>query len=261
MYGSDNGILPGRRLIRVMSESPAVPSGVGMAFTTRNCGHSQAPFDSFNLGRHVGDNPEHVEENRKQLLDDLDGVDRIVWLNQIHSSDVVTVDDGFVNVPDADASVTRSRGVALAIMTADCLPVLLAADDGSVVGAAHCGWRGLAGGVLANTLKSMGTSPDKVTAWLGPCIGPEAFEVGEIVREAFCGLNPQSEKCFAARPPKNGGNKYLADLPGLAVMELGRMGVKRIIPSGLCTYTDSGSFFSYRRERVTGRMASLVWIR
>lgn len=266
--GRDNGLMSTpsdnpsleKCLINVNLEAANLPSGVHMAFTTRKCGRSRAPFDSFNLGLHVGDDPKHVDENRKRLLTDLSGVERIAWLNQIHSTDVVTVDDGYGKAQDADAAVTRSRGIALAIMTADCLPVLLASDDGSVVGAAHCGWRGLAGGVLENTVRKMNTDPGKITAWLGPCIGPEAFEVGEIVRESFCSGNPDGDRYFRVSPPKNGEIKYLADLPGLARQKLRQMGVVRVISSGLCTYSDSSRFFSYRREHVTGRMASLVWI-
>ncbi len=247
--------------VRIVSESSVIPGSVGMAFTTRKGGKSQKPFDGFNLGLHVGDNPVCVNDNRELLGDALPGVNQIIWLNQIHSCNVVKVDDSFSGVPDADASVTRKKGIALAIMTADCLPVLLAADDGSVVGAAHCGWRGLAGGVLKNSVESMDISPDRISAWLGPCIGPSAFEVGEIVREFFFRLNPQSERCFKVQPPKNGENKYLADLPALAEMELKRLGVTKVISSGLCTYSDGERFFSYRREQITGRMASLVWIR
>lgn len=261
---------------------------VEMAYTTRLGGVSSSPFDSFNLGLHVGDNPADVYENRCKLLESLPGAEKIIWLNQIHSSIVFNADsrEDTATVPDADASITTRRNIALAIMTADCLPVLLTSLNGRVVGAAHCGWRGLASGVLRNTVRRMSVNPAEIMAWLGPCIGNRFFEVGEDVRQAFIAVNSENDDCFVRCVPGSDINckqcdterekvnqgrctpdgrqhvtdKYLADLPKLAEKELKRMGVNSILFSGECTYSSPEYFYSYRRDRNTGRMASIIRI-
>lgn len=221
--------------------------------TTREGGVSVAPYDGFNLGTHVGDAPSAVAANRAQLASLLPAAPK--WLEQVHGVRVVEA-AGLVEVPCADAAVTREAGVVCAVMTADCLPVLLSARDGSVVGIAHAGWRGLAAGVIESTIAAMNTPPQSLIAWLGPAIGPTAFEVGEDVRAAFVAIDPASEADFTAA----GQGKWFADIFALARRRLARAGVAQVFGGGLCTFTDAKRFYSYRRDRVTGRMASLIWL-
>jgi len=221
--------------------------------TTRTGGASIAPYDSFNLGQHVGDAPEHVEANRALLRAQLPA--EPVWLNQVHGTAVVEADK--VNSPpDADASVTRRSETVCAVMTADCLPVLLADRQGTVVAAAHAGWRGLCHGVIEATLASMGVAPGEVMAWLGPAIGPDAFEVGAEVRQAFIDGNAADAAAFTPI----GDDKHLADIYHLARLRLHRAGVSDISGGDFCTVIERDKFFSYRRDGVTGRMASLIWL-
>ena len=231
--------------------------------TTRMGGVSAEPYASMNLGEHVLDDPIAVGANRTNLRESLPGDP--VWLNQIHSSVAVQADI-MSNVPDADASFTREWGTVCAILTADCLPVLFCARDGSVVAAAHAGWRGLAAGVLEATLATMRVPPGDVMAWLGAAIGPNAFEVGEEVRTAFVQSHPEAIHAFvpiAPRSPLNAStatNKWLADLYALARIRLKGCGVTAVYGGDLCTYTDATRFYSYRRDGRTGRMASLIWL-
>ena len=238
-----------------------LPPGVGALSSTRRGGVSIGPYDDgadgggLNLGLHVGDEAAAVEQNRARLQAALPGAP--TWLNQVHGARVVDAAavDG---VPDADASFTTRPGVVCAIMTADCLPVLFADRAGSVVGAAHAGWRGLAQGVLQNTVMRMREAgAGDITAWLGPAIGPEAFEVGAEVRAAFADADPAAAAAFAARP----GGKYLADIYLLARLALAGCGVSQASGGSFCTVREADRFYSYRRDRVSGRMASMVWIR
>jgi YfiH family protein len=223
-------------------------------------GGSDAPFDRFNLASHVGDDEAKVAANREQLRAILPQEPR--WLNQVHGVAVFEADDSPPAaqpngaVPEADAAVTRSPGRVLAIMTADCLPVLMCDRKGEVVAVAHAGWRGLAAGVVERALQAMRVPAADVIAWLGPAIGPEAFEVGQDVVDAFVREDAESGACFRARGP----GKYLADLYGLARRRLVRAGVDSISGGEFCTYRDADRFYSYRRDGRTGRMASLVWI-
>ncbi len=238
----------------------AMPATVGALSTTRRGGVSAAPYDDgargggLNLGLHVGDDAGSVMRNRAMLQAQLPGAP--VWLNQVHGADVV--DAGTVKgMPDADASIATRPGVVCAIMTADCLPVLFADREGTVVGAAHAGWRGLAQGVLQNTVARMREAgATDITAWLGPAIGPQAFEVGAEVRAAFADLDPAAAAAFAMKPD----GKYLADIYRLARLALAGCGVQQIDGGDFCTVSDESRFYSYRRDRVSGRMASLVWI-
>lgn len=236
----------------IVPDWPA-PANVRALVTTRAGGVSLAPYGSFNLATHVGDAVEAVAENRARLRRILPAEPR--WLEQVHGVTVADADRPAV-VPRADAAVAREVGVVCAVLTADCLPVLFCDDTGSVVGAAHAGWRGLAAGVLEATVARMGVSPASLLAWLGPAIGPAAFEVGGEVREAFLRIDPGADVAFvsAAAP-----GKWMADLFGLARRRLMRAGVARVYGGGLCTYADATSFYSYRRDGVTGRFASLVW--
>lgn len=228
------------------------PPGVKSLMTTRIGGVSSAPYESWNFGDHVHDDPEAVVANRALLRQHLPADP--VWLNQVHGTLVVQA-DAVMGVPDADAAFTHQPGTVCAVLTADCLPVLFCARDGSVVAAAHAGWRGLAAGVLEATLLAMGVAPDNVMAWMGAAIGPRAFEVGAEVRDTFISSHPQAAAAFTPHR-----DKWLADLYILTRIRLAAYGVAAVSGGGLCTYTDAARFYSYRRDGVTGRMATLIWI-
>lgn len=228
------------------------PKQVRACVTTRKGGTSQAPFDSFNLGDHVDDDPTAVAANR-QRLQSLLGCEP-AWMSQVHSSTVVEADPNACLV--ADANWTSVPGTASAVLTADCLPVLFCSLDGSQVAAAHAGWRGLADGVLEATVAAMDNSGTQLMAWLGPAIGPDAFEVGAEVREAFVSRHAIAAEAFV--PSRNAG-RYMADIYQLARIRLAACGVTDVFGGGFCTVTDP-RFYSYRRAVRTGRFASLVWI-
>ena len=228
--------------------------GITSLSTTRQGGCSAAPWDSFNLGHHVGDDPKAVELNRSELLAALPAAATIQWLQQVHGTTVVKA--GGSAHPEADACWTDQPGVACAVMTADCLPVLLASEDGKVVAAAHAGWRGLLAGVLEQTVAAMDIDPLRLLAWMGPAIGPQAFEVGSEVRDAFVDATPPVD---AFTPSARPGH-YMANIYHLARARLANTGVNRIHGGGRCTYSEAEQFFSYRRDGQTGRMASLILI-
>lgn len=228
------------------------PAWVKACITTRSGGISAAPFDSFNLGEHVEDDPVAVIKNRQRLISQLGC--RPAWLRQVHGVAVVPAEPG--EVAEADASWTTTPGVACTVMTADCLPVLFCDRAGSRVAAAHAGWRGLAGGVLEVTLDALAVLPEDVLVWLGPAIGPQAFEVGAEVREAFMAVHPQAAEAFVASVNPD---RYMADIYQLARIRLAARGVTAVFGGGLCTYSDP-RFYSYRRAARTGRFASLIWL-
>jgi YfiH family protein len=232
------------------------PANVHAFVTTRNGGISTGVHATLDLG--ASDNPPEraaaAAGNRRRVQRFLPSPPR--WLTQVHGHDVVEIGASAPHaVPRADASVTRDAGVVLAIRVADCMPVLLAQRDGSVIGAAHAGWRGLAGGVVERTLAAMRCAANEVLAWLGPAIGRTAFEVGTDVYDAFVRHDPGADAHFT---PLRAG-KWLADLDGLARRRLARAGVTSIVSSGLCTYRDPARFFSYRRDGASGRMAAFAW--
>jgi len=229
------------------------PANVRACVTTRAGGVSAPPFDSFNLGDHVGDEPAAVAENRRRLTEALGC--RPAWLSQVHGIDVVQADPA--SVATADASWSATPGVACTIMTADCLPALFCDRAGTRVGAAHAGWRGLAGGVLEATVDALGVAPAELLVWLGPSIGPQAFEVGPEVREAFLADHAEAERAFV--PSANAG-KYMADIYALARIRLAAKGVTAVYGGGFCTFSDTERFYSYRRSSRTGRLASLIWL-
>lgn len=239
------------------------PAGVHAAVTTRVGGVSPAPWDSLNLGTHVGDDPARVRENRARLqaaLVTLAPAQAPQWLNQVHGTRVVEAEPDAVrrthSLPDADAVTTTAQQLPCVVMTADCLPVFFCDQAGTRVAVAHAGWRGLCDGVLEATL-AVFPEPAQVMAWLGPAIGPEAFEVGEEVREAFLARQPAAAAHF--RPSPNAG-RFLADIYGLARLRLAAAGVTIVRGGGLCTFSDRERFFSYRRDGQTGRMASVIWL-
>jgi polyphenol oxidase len=256
------------RCALVWPDWPDLPGNVGALATSRDGGVSQGPYDDgkggggLNLGMHCGDDPEAVRGNRERLQAWLPG--RPAWIAQVHGADVVdacTVGPG-QPVRTGDASVTAEPGVVCAILTADCLPVLFADLEGKVVGAAHAGWRGLAGGVLGETVRAMrALGAGEITAWMGPAIGPQAFEVGEDVRDAFLAAMPGEATLAAFKPKFDQPVKFWADMFTLARLMLALDGVTRVHGGGMCTFGAPERFYSYRRDHVTGRQASLIWLK
>ena len=233
------------------------------AYTTLRCvgpersGFSRGSYDSFNLATHVGDVPAAVTANRKKLSSDLSLPAEPVWLDQVHSNQVVRADRAKpVEIPRADASVTSSQGVVCAVLTADCLPVFFCNRQGSEVAVAHAGWRGLHAGILSATLAKMQSPAGDVLVSLGPAIGPQAFEVGQDVYDAFLSKNSANHQAFVATDDTH----YLCDIYRLARIELSASGVTSIAGGNHCSYAEAGLFYSYRRQSTTGRMASLIWL-
>lgn len=230
------------------------PPNVRTLITTRNGGVSAAPYHSLNLGQHVGDDPAAVAANRALLRQQLPA--EPAWLNQVHGVTVVDAATVAAAPPDADASFSRQSGAVCTIMTADCLPLLLCNSEGTVVAAAHAGWRGLCEGVIEAAVAACDERPARLMAWLGPAIGPDAFEVGAEVRAAFMERDPAAAAAFS----DIGDGKYLADIYALARQRLNAAGVEQIYGGEECTVIDRARFFSYRRDGQTGRMASLIWL-
>jgi polyphenol oxidase len=286
--------------VNVIRPDWPTPRGVRAAFTLRTGGVSEPPFDTLNLGLHTGDEPHAVIENRRRVREALQLPAEPTWLSQVHGAGVVTLGAGEIvlvagsgavesigdelddrapmQLPRGDASVTREPGRVCAIQVADCIPVLLAARNGSAVAAAHAGWRGLAGGVLEATvraLRALAVDPSELIAWLGPGIGPSRFEVGEEVRAAFVGpveadpgaraaaesgatvgTDPAASAAFI----RNGRGRWQCDLAALARRRLAALGVREVYGDRGCTHGDAARFFSYRRDGRCGRMAALIWI-
>ncbi len=227
----------------ILPDWPA-PRGVKSLITTRTGGVSLPPFESFNLGSHVGDDLQHVSENRKRLRDVLPSEPK--WLNQTHSTHVVDLDKA--QAFEGDAAFTRKNGIVCAVLTADCLPILLAGKG--CVGALHAGWRGLASGIVEETVGAMHDAD--LIAYLGPAIGQDAFEVGEEVRDAF----PLESHAFRKGAP----GKWHADLYSIARAKLEKLGIRQVYGGAYCTHSEHSRFFSYRRSGQTGRMCSLIWL-
>lgn len=223
--------------------------------STRQGGVSLPPFDQFNLSQHVGDDPIHVAANRAQLQSQLPSPP--VWLKQVHGRTVIEAASA-LNLPpvEADASYTRHADIVCTVLTADCLPVLFSDRQGSVIAAAHAGWRGLYAGVLEATLTAMQCAPTDILVWLGPAIGPDAFEVGAEVYDAFIAQNHHHASAFHAI----GQGQYLANLYQLARIRLQAAGIIQLYGGNFCTVIERERFFSYRRDGQTGRMASLIWL-
>lgn len=235
----------------IVPDWPA-PAGVEALITTRAGGVSQGPYASFNLGLRTGDDPLAVAANRERLNALLPQPPR--WLRQVHGAGFVEA-DALAHVPEADAAIARRPGTVCAVLVADCIPVLLADGTGTAVAIAHAGWRGLAAGVVENTVRGMACDPGGLIAYLGPGIGAEAFEVGNDVRDAFLERDAAATAAFTP----HAAGKWLADLFLLARQRLRRAGVGAIHGGDVCTYSDARRFFSYRRSRTTGRMAALIW--
>ena len=247
------------------------PANVKTLQTTRVGGVNQAPYASFNLGGHVGDDVIAVAENRQRLRTYLPS--EPVWVNQVHGIEVIDAakntgfnNAGFKNtvLQNADASFTTEANVVCVTMTADCLPVLLCDKDGTVVSSVHAGWRGLCDGVIEAAVKKMAVPPVEILAWLGPAIGPNTFEVGDDVRQQFLLQDSQAELAFKPHPEHQSNAKWLCNMYLIAQQRLNKIGVTQIYGGGInenfCTYNDEARFFSYRRDNVTGRMASMIWL-
>ncbi len=270
--------------LQVLVPDWPAPARVRAAFTLRTGGVSQPPYDSLNVGAHVGDVGTAVEENRRRLRDILHLPAEPVWLKQVHGTAVVDLDvlehvtttmpadapagvrtrahlvgnelPHVLEAPCGDAAVTRGAGRVCVILVADCMPVLFTTRDGSAVGAAHAGWRGLASGVLEETVRKLRVSPADLLVWLGPAIGQSHFEVGEDVRAAFVSSDGLAESAFLP----NTRGRWQCDLYALARRRLAALGIESVFGGGWCTYADSARFFSFRREGQCGRMAALIWL-
>ena len=231
------------------------PPGVRVLSTLRSGGVSEGRYLSLNLGDHVRDDASRVAENRRRLRAAAGLPAEPFWLKQVHGIEVANLDLP-IQPQSADAAVTRQAGRVCAILTADCLPIVLATQAGGAVAAVHAGWRGLAAGVIESAVNSMGLRGEQVQAWLGPAIGPAHFEVGEEVRDAFLAAGTEAESAFRANPR----GRFMADLGALARRRLERLGISRIYGGGQCTYADSQRFFSHRRDGLTGRQVTLIWL-
>jgi len=236
-----------------------LPARVGATFTTRAGGNSLPPYDSFNIGSHVGDDPACVTLNR-ELLQQKISIKDIHWLKQFHGSEVVQIEGVYQGEVEVDASWTGQPGQALVIQVADCMPVLVTDKSGSKIGAAHAGWRGLCSGVIHRLLQDMNLAPKDALIWLGPCIGPEAFEVGPEVFNAFLAspffLSADVDAAFCPGT----GDRLFADLQLLARNYLRQFGYESVSCEPRCTFSEPEVFYSYRRDGVTGRHGALIWI-
>ncbi|NNN78918.1 peptidoglycan editing factor PgeF [Vibrio sp. 11-4(1)] len=230
------------------------PKNVKAFASTRIGGFSTGPYQGLNLGTHVGDDLSLVEKNRAWLAQQANMPNAPIWLNQTHSTVVAQANEPTTQVLDADGVFTSSSHVVCSAMIADCLPVLLTNTQGTQVAAVHAGWRGLANGIVENALALFS---GEVIAWLGPAIGPQAFEVDEDVLQAFVDFDSQAHQAFI---PRDIDGKWFADMSVLATQRLNRAGVTQVFDSGLCTYQDKASFYSYRRDGKTGRQATFIWI-
>ncbi|MFA7097492.1 MAG: peptidoglycan editing factor PgeF [Gammaproteobacteria bacterium] len=238
----------------ILPDWPA-PARVQACCTTREGGVSRAPYGTLNLGDHVGDDPAAVAENRARLVRALGLPEMPRWLNQVHGCAAVNVAEAPPGC-SADVAYTDRPGIVCAVLTADCLPVLLCDRQGTRVAAIHAGWRGLAAGAIEAGVRALGVSRKEILAWLGPAIGPQAFEVGAEVRKVFVGHDPLAARAFRPAP----GGRWLADLHVLAQQRLAECGVTAVYGDRWCTYSEPARFFSYRRDGATGRMATIIWL-
>ena len=221
--------------------------------STRNGGISTGKYESLNLGMHVGDDESKVRTNRAKLADTADMPCQPVWLNQTHSSRVIEVVEPTQAILDGDGLFTKQQSIVCSVMTADCLPVLLANVEGTQVSAVHAGWRGLSAGIIENAVRKF---DGEVIAWIGPAIGSTSFEVGKDVFDSFVTIDSSATRAFN----KINHNKWLADMNMLVTQKLNLSGVTNVSYSGCCTFSEPQRFFSYRRDGVTGRLATFIWI-
>lgn len=233
------------------------PHNILALSTTRQEGHSAAPYGSFNLARHVGDLDKNVEKNRLLLTESLQLSSDPIWLEQVHSNQVVNIDEDQPCPITADAAIATTPHRICVVMTADCLPILLCNQKGTKVAAIHAGWRGLAHGIIENTIHQLGEPPTELLAWLGPAIGPSKYEVSQDFFNTFMDQDVKNELAFQYQST----DKWLANLYLLATHRLMALGLKHIYGGEYCTYSDEKNFYSYRRDQgVTGRIATLIWL-
>jgi YfiH family protein len=240
--------------LQIITPDWPAPPAVRAAFTLRRGGVSTGVYESFNLGKHVGDDPAAVAENRRRMRTELMVPAEPVWLEQVHGIDVADLDLA-LPARRADAAVTHTPDRVCGILVADCMPVLFVTQDGLRIGAAHAGWRGLAGGVLEATVAAMRCVPSRLLAWLGPCISAEHFEVGDEVREAFVRTDAATEAAFE----RNARGRWQCDLYAIARHKLSALGIRDVRGGGWCTFAERDRFFSHRRDGQSGRMAALIW--
>jgi len=233
------------------------PKNIIAFTTTRQGGFSKDNYASLNLGDHVNDDPSTVMANRKRLIEEFELPSQPIWLSQKHTSKVIAAETSLSRETIGDGSYTNKKQVICAVLTADCLPILLCDKVGSHVAALHCGWRGLASNIIAEGFKKMNCAAKEMLAWLGPGIGPNNYELGEEVKQQFIELNPNNTSAF--QPSNNG--KWLGNMYQIAKIQLQQLGINNIYGSNFCTYGDQDKFFSYRRDKITGRMATLIWLR
>jgi YfiH family protein len=232
------------------------PANIHAITTTRIGGVSLSPYDTLNLADHVGDNQASVKENRRRLVHELGLPGEPRWLKQVHGTHVPAADEINPDCCEADAAFTSKQNTVCAVLTADCLPILLCNKEGTQVAVIHAGWRGLLDGVIESTIRNMGCPGNELMAWLGPAIGPDVFEVGPEVRDAFIARRVEAVKAFT--PALN--DRWMANIYTLASQRLAGEGLAEIYGGNLCTYSDPLRFYSYRRDGLTGRMATLIWI-
>jgi len=240
--------------VQILTPEWPAPANVRAAFTLRHHGVSKGPYDSLNVGARVGDEPAAIAENRRRLRAQLQLPQEPAWIDQVHGTEVLDLDSAAPPAA-ADAAFTRRAGRVCAVQVADCLPVLITARDGSVVAAAHAGWRGLAAGVLEATVRRLAVEPGQAMVWLGPAIGQAHFEVGDEVRQVFLARDAAAAAAFAA----NARGRWQCDLARLARGRLAALGVSAVFGGGWCTHADASRFFSFRRDGRCGRMAALIW--
>ena len=254
----ENVILPARNVLAFTTTRGKIAKNISFTnshLTTKP--HYQInPYQSFNLGLHVGDDETQVLNNRQKITALLPQGSNVQWLEQVHGADVHIAKTYHSAPISADALYTQEKHLALAIMTADCLPVLLSSKKGDEIAAVHCGWRPLAKNILSNTLKHFTAPSDDIVAWLGPCISPKAFEVGQEVFDSFIRLDNDFAQAFSQS--ETSSNHYFANLALIAKLQLAKLGVKTLIENTECTYQNPQRFYSYRRDNTTGRMASVI---
>lgn len=239
----------------ICPEWPA-PNYIKAYTTTRVTGHSKVPFDNFNLAMHVEDDPKAVTKNREQLINELKLPHEPIWLHQVHGTAVVSINGSLKDEPAADAAITHEHNRICTVLTADCLPILLCDAEGKAVAAIHAGWRGLLAGVIDNAVEALSLPPENILAWLGPAIGPEAFEINEEIRSSYIDRDKNNEPAFHKH-----NQSWYGDLYELARINLSRYGITRVSGGNFCTFRDKERFFSYRRAKgPTGRMATMIWI-
>jgi YfiH family protein len=237
-------------LSHLLANWPA-PKGIHAGTTTRMGGHSLPPYNNNNFGYHVGDNEQHVTANRCSLVKALQLTNEPIWLEQTHSNHCIVAEND--SNRSADASVTRDKNLALMIMTADCLPLILCNQNGTEIAAIHAGWRGLANGIVENTLANMHSSPETLMAWIGPAICQKCYPVGQEMQDTYMSRYPYTKTTFHYQ----GSNCY-ANLPKIAELILNQQGITHVFQSGACTFELQDTFYSYRREAQTGRMATFI---